>query len=284
MIKNLYPLIFVAIPFLTSAQKTNPAPYCASEYNTNYNMFESISIGAYTHSFGPKGSIGTPNTYLYVDTAKLPSISKSTTISMFLDFYSVADVEPAYFGVWIDYDQSNSFEASELIYHNQNTIMKKLPSGAASGISLPISLKAASSAKNGKTRMRIVRSQKQSDGSGPYDMAFRLDPCNIKTSAGGIFGCTYDFDVNIIGTSSIEEQALRSQLVFSPNPSKDWIVLNNSSNQKVSHLEIFDYSGKKLFESEQLDEINISNYATGVYFAKVTLENGVLVPLKFIKN
>jgi hypothetical protein len=284
MKRKLYTLFLLSAPILVSAQKTNPAPYCQSEYNTNYNMLQAISVGAYTHSFGPMGSIGTPNTYLYVDTANLPSISKSSSTSVFLDFYSVADVEPAYFGIWIDYDQSNSFEASELVFHNENTLKKKLPSGSSSGISLPLSLKAAALAKNGKTRMRIVRSQKQSDGSGPYDAAFRLDPCNIKSSAGGIFGCTYDFDIEIVGTSSIDEQLLRSQLTLTPNPATDKISIQNTSNQKVNNVIVLDLSGKKLFETETALEINISQYATGVYFAKLTMENGAVLPIKFVKN
>lgn len=284
MKKNLYTLLLLSVPALAIAQKTNPAPYCASEYNTNYNMMQSISVGAYTHSFGPMGSIGTPNTYLYVDTANLPPISKGSTISMFIDFYSVADVEPAYFGVWIDYNQNNSFEASELVYHNQNSLKAKLPSGAASGVSLPFSVKAASSAINGKTRMRIVRSQKQSDGTAPYDTAFRLDPCNIKTSAGGIFGCTYDFDVTITGVSAIEEAQLREQIALSPNPATDRLNINNSSAQRINKIEIYDLLGKKIAETTNTQDINISSYAAGVYIAKITLASELSIPMRFIKN
>lgn len=284
MKKNLYTLLLLAAPAMAIAQKTNPAPYCASEYNTNYNMMQSISVGAYTHSFGPMGSIGTPNTYLYVDTANLPPISKGTSISMFIDFYSVADVEPAYFGVWIDYDQSNSFEPSELVYHNQNSLKAKLPSGAASGVSLPFSVKANALAKSGKTRMRIVRSQKQADGTAAYDTAFRLDPCNTKTAAGGIFGCTYDFDVTITGFSAIEEAQLRSQISLSPNPATDRLYINNNTNQKINKVEIFDLLGKKIAETTTAQDINISSYAAGVYIAKVSLANNFVIPMKFVKN
>lgn len=284
MKKNLYTLLLLAAPVLAIAQKTNPAPYCASEYNTNYNMLQSISVGAYTHSFGPMGSIGTPNTYLYVDTANLPPISKGTSISMFIDFYSVADVEPAYFGVWIDYDQSNTFEPSELVYHNQNSLKAKLPSGTASGVSLPFSVKAASWAINGKTRMRIVRSQKQSDGTAAYDTAFRLDPCNTKTAAGGIFGCTYDFDVNITGVSAIEEAQLRSQIALSPNPATDRLSITNSSAQKINKVAIYDLLGKQIAETTTTQDIIISSYAPGVYIAMVSLANELVVPIRFVKQ
>lgn len=272
----------MSAPFFALAQKTNPAPYCASEFNNNYNMVETISVGAYSHSFGPKGSVASTNTYLYVDTAKLPPISKSSNTSIFLDFFSVANDEPAYFGMWIDYDQSNSFEATELVFHNDNTVMAKLPSGSMSGMSVPITIKAPASAKPGKTRMRIVRAEKTADPLGPYDGAFRLSPCNTKGS-GNTFGCTYDFEVNVFGPSDIEEQMLRSQLSFSPNPATDKLSIHNSSNQKMTNIVVYDFSGKKVFEEVSAQEINISQYASGVYFAKLTMESGIIVPMKFIK-
>lgn len=282
MKRKLYTLLLLSTPFIAFAQKTNPAPYCASEFNNNYNMVETISVGAYSHSFGPMGSAASTNTYLFVDTAKLPPISKSSNTSIFLDFFSVANDEPAYFGMWIDYDQSNSFEATELVFHNDNTVMTKLPSGSMSGMSVPITIMAPSSAKPGKTRMRIVRAEKTADPLGPYDGAFRLSPCNTKGS-GNTFGCTYDFEVTVFGPSDIEEQMLRSQLSFSPNPATDKISIHNSSNQKMTNIGVYDFTGKKVFEAVSAQEININHFASGVYFAKLTMESGIIVPIRFIK-
>lgn len=282
MKRKLYTLLLLSTPFCAKAQKTNPAPYCASEFNNNYNMVETISVGAYSHSFGPMGSLASPNTYLYIDTAKLPPISMSANTSIFLDFFSVADMEPSYFGMWIDYDHSNSFEPTELVFHNNNTVMTKLPSGSMSGMSVPITIKAPTSAKPGKTRMRIIRAEKTADPLGPYDGAFRLSPCNTKGS-GNTFGCTYDFDVTVFGTSEIEEQMLRSQLSFSPNPATDKVSIHNSSNQKMTNIVVYDFTGKMVFEAVSAQEINISQYASGVYFAKLTMESGIVVPIRFIK-
>lgn len=282
MKRKLYTLLLLSTPIFAFAQKTNPAPYCASEFNNNYNMVETISVGAYSHSFGPKGSVASTNTYLFVDTAKLPPISKTSNTSIFLDFFSVADIEPSYFGMWIDYDQSNSFEATELVFHNDNTVMTKLPSGSMSGMSVPITIMAPSSAKPGKTRMRIVRAEKTADPLGPYDGAFRLSPCNTKGS-GNTFGCTYDFEVTVFGPSDIEEQMLRSQLSFSPNPATDKISIHNGSNQKMTNIGVYDFSGKKVFEAVSAQELNISHYAPGVYFAKLTMESGIIIPIRFIK-
>lgn len=284
MKRKFYTFLMLTLPLFAVAQKTNPAPYCVSEFNNNYNMLASISVGAYTHSFGVVGSVSTPNTYLYVDTAKLPPISTSLSTSILIDFYSTPDAEPAYFAVWIDYNQNNAFEASEMIMHNESLLKSKLPSGTSSSVALPLSLMAPTSAKPGKTRMRIVRGEKIADPTGPYDATFRLDPCYTKPSAGNIYGCTYDFDVTIYSTGDIDEQKLRSQLSISPNPATDKIIITNTSNKKVINISVYDLSGKKLFEAESASEINISTYVPGTYFAKITMDNGSIVPIRFVKN
>jgi hypothetical protein len=284
MKRKLYTILMLSLPLFTAAQKTNPAPYCPSEFNNNYNMVNSISVGAYTHSFGVAGTVSTPNTYLYIDTAKLPPISTSLSTSLLIDFYSTVDVEPAYFAVWIDYNQNNTFEASEMVMHNETLLKNKLPSGSASGVALPLSLIAPTSAKPGKTRMRIVRGQKIADPTGPYDASFRLAPCYTKTGAGNIYGCTYDFDVTIYSTGNIDEQKLRAQLSINPNPATDKILISNTSAQKIQNLLVFDLGGKKVFESPAVEEINISNYAPGIYFVQLTMESGARVPMRFVKN
>jgi hypothetical protein len=78
---------------------------------------------------------------------------------------------------------------------------------------------------------------------------------------------------------------LRNQLNISPNPATEKISINNSSNQKMSNIAVYDLSGKRLFESnEATQEINISNYTPGIYFVKITMESGVIIPMRFVKN
>jgi hypothetical protein len=223
---------------------------------------------------------------LYVDTAHLPNISKSATTTIYLDFFNVDDVQPAYFAVWIDYDQSNTFDTSELIYHNANTAKGKLPSGATgSDISIPMAIKAPAAAKNGITRMRITRAENPANPTGAYSSSFRLSPCATKVTGANTYGCTYDFNVTIVGVSEIDELMLRNQLNISPNPATEKISINNSSNQKMSNIAVYDLSGKRLFESnEATQEINISNYTPGIYFVKITMESGVIIPMRFVKN
>lgn len=285
MKRKILSLLALAFTFNAVAQKTDPTPYCVSEYNNHYNMLSSISLGAFTHSFGPMGSVSSISTYLYVDTANMPPISTDINSSLLIDFYSTPDQEPAYFGVWIDYNQNNIFEPSEMIMHNHTLLKDKLPNGTASGVALPLTFKAPGSAKPGKTRMRIVRTEKVSDRFGPYDSTFRVDPCYTKTPSGTIFGCTYDFPVMIFSTGDVEEQMLRKQIAIAPNPATNHIRIQNSSTNKILFVTVYDFAGKKLFQGgQELQEINISEYPSGMYFVQLNLENGKVLPYKFLKQ
>ena len=281
MKRHLYTLAILALTFSANAQKTNPAPYCASSFNNNYNMMSNISIGAYTHSFGALGSTADPNTYLYVDTATFPNISKDYEITMFLDMFSVADTEPIYFGVWIDYNQNNTFDSSELIAYNHQALKAALPSGSASDVSIPIKIKAPASAFPGKTRMRVTRR----DGPMSYDSTFLPSPCATAAASGDTYGNTYDFDVNIIGLpSAIEELALKNQLMIVPNPASNIIEIKNSSTAKIKTVSILDMAGKTIFISQNQEPINISNLANGMYWASILLDNGKQEMRSFVKK
>ncbi len=276
--------ITMALAISSSAQKTDPSPYCNADYDNNYNMISSISVGAYTHSFGAMGSTSTTNTYVYVDTAHIPPISSTLNTSMLVDFYSTPDVEPAYFGVWIDYNQNNMFDADEMIMHNQQLLKDKLPSGAASSVALSLTFKAPSVAKMGKTRMRIVRSQKISDPTGAYDSTYRVQPCYTKGSGTNVYGCAYDFDVTIYSIGNVDENILRQQISISPNPATTFININNSSTHKILKTEVYDMSGKKcLSDATGLQKISLNSFAPGLYAAYLYLENGYRLALKFSK-
>jgi hypothetical protein len=73
-----------------------------------------------------------------------------------------------------------------------------------------------------------------------------------------------------------------------PNPTSDLICLKVEST-KVEHINyaVSDISGKVLLNgntANQLEQINFSNYAPGVYFMSVTQNNKLLKSFKIIKK
>ncbi|WP_430612901.1 peptide-N-glycosidase F-related protein [Flavobacterium sp. JP2137] len=80
--------------------------------------------------------------------------------------------------------------------------------------------------------------------------------------------------------ASVREIA-ESSLVLYPNPTS--AVLTISAQEPVSHLEVFDLTGKKIGVS-QTQNFDFSRCAAGTYVVKITWENGAVSHRKIIKN
>lgn len=66
-----------------------------------------------------------------------------------------------------------------------------------------------------------------------------------------------------------------------PNPSSKTLTI--TSNEVISLIEIFDITGKKIYETNKTEEINIESLTNGVYILKV-YSNDKSSSLKFIKK
>lgn len=96
-----------------------------------------------------------------------------------------------------------------------------------------------------------------------------------------------DKDVQTILDVSYEKEVLSvnsyDQLKFSlfPNPVKDNLKIK--IEEKILKFEIYDLAGKKLKQDKNVDQINISDLAKGMYFIKIYTDNRVGTK-PFIKN
>lgn len=186
---------------LAFAQTGNPAPYCVSQFDNNYNMIQSVSVNATNFATGAVGSWPAQNSYTFFNNATFPSLAPGSTATIAVSFYSVTDWEPRYFGVWIDFNNNQTFDNSELVMNNAMTTNTDLPTGggASQMITLPITIPAT--AVTGTTRMRVVRGQ-ASSGSPylPYSSTTQVLACN-PIAANQAYGCTYDFNLSIAGAN-----------------------------------------------------------------------------------
>ena len=89
-----------------------------------------------------------------------------------------------------------------------------------------------------------------------------------------------DFKVtaNVLHTDSF----FKNNLSVSPNPAKDLITISNSSNVVIDSAVITDINGR-IVKTSASSQINISDLNSGVYFLKVTTDQGVGTT-KVIKN
>ena len=77
----------------------------------------------------------------------------------------------------------------------------------------------------------------------------------------------------------------RNSIKLYPNPATDKITIeSNSTNNKI---EIYNNLGQNVYScysTELTSEINVSEYPTGIYFVKLSNQNGKVTSTKFIKN
>ena len=86
--------------------------------------------------------------------------------------------------------------------------------------------------------------------------------------------------------SNKEESTIEAFKIY-PNPMQNFATLINHSNQK-SYVELMTRDGKIIsyfiLEKQTEKQIDLSNYANGIYFLKLSLDNGETVTKKIIKQ
>lgn len=86
-------------------------------------------------------------------------------------------------------------------------------------------------------------------------------------------------------TSSRNIDIATSQIKCYPNPATNELTVSAIHDDRIIRVEILDLRGNTIFRSvsQELSPINISGYASGMYFAKVTFENGKIGISRFVK-
>jgi hypothetical protein len=89
--------------------------------------------------------------------------------------------------------------------------------------------------------------------------------------------------VTVDDTLSIAEIDLKQQIKIYPNPVASLLHIKTDLN--ISTIAIYDLTGKKLLNLNQdLRELDLINLSTGVYFIKLTVENGSQITQKIVKT
>jgi len=265
----IFAIFVFGIGKATMGQITNPAPYCSASFATNYNMFNSIQIKGASLAFGPMGDWTPPdnNTYEFYDTTLFPNLKKADTFSVQLNVFSVGDVEPAYFALWIDYNHNNTFDSSELVMQNSNTIKALLPALGSPVSPINKVLTVPTTAIAGITRVRLMRGSSANPYT-PYDSTVSLTPCPV--SATSSYGCTYDFNVNIVNnTTSATNITQTSTAIIEiyPNPASNDVYVKGEINGAT--INIIDEYGRTLQGNITDNHVNVSQLAPGLYFLQI---------------
>ena len=99
-------------------------------------------------------------------------------------------------------------------------------------------------------------------------------------AAGNVSVCTFNLTVD--ATLSVNDLALDNAVSIYPNPTANVFTLSNGSGASLETMTIVDVNGRiidtiSLTEMDTEKEISIANYATGIYFARISSENATTV-------
>lgn len=196
MKKMFFMLSLFVMATTLNAQITNPAPYCNGSFDDMdgflvEDAINSVSIGTLTNA--TNAQYAAPH-YVFYNNLTAPTLTKGSSYTLTVKF----DVKGGCgYGVWIDYNQNNTFEATEKV------------AGSTSGNSLDIttnttitqSVVIPATATTGNTRMRVRIVE---DDTYNMDNNYVIAACNASTSTTDVmdWGETEDYIVNIAGGST----------------------------------------------------------------------------------
>lgn len=243
----------------------SPVEYCASQgNNTYYEWIDLVELGTINNSTGANGG--------YADFTNLSTNvtrGASTTIYVSAGFRSSSYTE--YWQVWIDLDQSGTFDSDELLVSGSSSSADRLQA----------TLDIPSGATLGTTRMRVTMK---------YNSA--ADPCETFS-----YGEVEDYTVNITDTyqyqltqhpnaGTLEDKVAANMKIF-PNPAQNFIQLElNHGARTATMVTIYNSEGKQMKQQQMEGEtttIDISDLPAGNYILKVDDEKEPFIK-EFIKQ
>jgi len=101
-------------------------------------------------------------------------------------------------------------------------------------------------------------------------------------------GDTISFFWQAIGDSTLLSAGVKEveksiPIIIYPNPATDRIIIENETTNKITQVQLFDFSGQKVSLTMNNNEINVSNLDNGIYLMQVLFSSGQIQNRKIIK-
>lgn len=222
--------------------------YCASKgNNVAYEYIDNVAIGGISNTTAANGGYG--------DFTNLTGNLNVGTNNIIVSAGFAGSSYTEHWGVWIDFNQNGTFESSE----------KVVTGSSSSSSNLSYTFSVPSSAKTGKTRMRV-------------SMKWNAAPTACETFS---YGEVEDYTVNIgasargISSSNIveaDEELGNEEAIFDvamyPNPANNFVNLAMKDGRAAT-FRIVNYTGQTVLKGIADRNVDISQLNTGVYIVEV---------------
>jgi len=263
MKKTILLLAVSACFALTSkAQSTSPAPYCDASFDDQQGFpvddhINSVSFGTLNNA--TNAQFAAPH-YVHYNNLAVANFNAGTTYKLKLNF-EVAGGNG--YGVWIDFNHNNAFEANEKVAGT--TGMNFLPLGQGIADSANVTIPTTAVAGNTRMRVRIVE-----DDNHHMTTTDEL-PCNASTSTTDVmdWGETEDYTINIVSSTAVNEVVASNSIYIFPNPITDLITID--SKNEINDYRILNLFGQVIKEGNLITNksIDASDLSKGIYFIEL---------------
>jgi len=99
---------------------------------------------------------------------------------------------------------------------------------------------------------------------------YLIDPPSFAVFSDNAGGCNNENEVNQACLSSTSTFGFKDKIMLSPNPGDGKI--NIFGSEKIGAISVYDLFGKKISSTETKNEINISNYPSGIYIIHLQID------------
>ena len=227
--------------------------YCTSKGNSvAYEYIDYVSIGSITRTSGADAGY-------YNGTASNTNVAAGSSQSISYSAGFVSSAYSEYFKIYADWNQDGDFgDTGETIV---SAAASTSTATRTSTFTVP------STAKTGKTRLRVVMSDNSATTScGSYSYG-ETEDYSI-TVTGGTTIITLDGEGIAAAKNTLDAGA---ELSLYPNPASDQLQLSLSSGAELKSIEVLDVRGAKAAVRYLGNgEVNVSGLASGLYLLRAS--------------
>lgn len=245
--------------FTTTSTGGGTTPtYCTSKGGSQtYEYISLVKIGSINRTSTSDGGY-------YNGTALNTTVAAGSSQTMNLGTNST-DTEN--WGVYVDWNQNGTFESSEL-----------MDSGSLASTTLTSTWTVPTTAKNGKTRLRVVLTYGAATAAcGSYTYGETEDYSITVTGGSGIVA-----SLNGPATSSLSGEAVLSMY---PNPASTTLTLSLSTSDELTKVEVLDARGATVPAARYQGngQLDVSGLAGGLYLLRASTGTQTFVQ-RFVKQ
>lgn len=91
-----------------------------------------------------------------------------------------------------------------------------------------------------------------------------------------------DFKFAENSTLSVSKILLGSDIMIYPNPTNNVLNVKTTENIKINNLSLIDVLGKTVYTGKNINQIDVRNFAQGIYILKITSEENKVLSKKII--